>query len=156
MAVDEVARLREQLRHAMEGGAWHGPSVREIIEDMTAEEAAARPLEGVHTPWELVLHMAAWLEIVRRRAGGDEAVPTEAENFPAVPEATEAAWAEARERLDRAHTDLQHMLETFGSDVLDRRVADKGYTVGFMLHGAIQHTLYHAGQVAILKKTMRA
>ena len=156
MAVDEVVRIREQLRHAMEGGAWHGPSVRELLEDMTAEEAAARPLPSVHSAWELVLHMAVWLEIVRLRVQGDPAEPTEAENFPAVSEPTEAAWADARARLRRAHDDLQSVLPSLTEEDLEGTVPGQRYRVAHMLHGTIQHTLYHAGQVAILKKAMRA
>lgn len=156
MAVEEVARIREQLRNAMDGGAWHGPSVHELIGDMSAEAAAARPLPTVHSPWELVLHIAAWLEIVRRRVEGEEAVPTEAENFPAAPEVSDAAWAAARERLKAAHTDLQRALEAVSPVDLERHVAGKEYDVGFMLDGAIQHTLYHAGQIAILKKATEA
>lgn len=152
MSMNEIERIREQLRHAMEGGAWHGPSVREILAGMTAAEAAHRPIPEAHTSWELVLHVAAWLEIVRRRTEGEEAIPTDAENFPAVERHDEAAWAEARERLDRAHAELQYTLEALEPAVLDRRVAAKDYTVGFMLHGAIQHTLYHAGQIVILKR----
>jgi uncharacterized damage-inducible protein DinB len=155
MVVDEVARIRDQLRNAMEGGAWHGPAVFEILSDMSAEEAAARPLPAVHTPWELVLHVAAWLEIVRRRVEGDPAKPTEAENFPAMPEVTDAAWAEARDRLSRAHEDLQATLESLDEADLDRPVPGQRYDVAYMLHGAIQHTLYHAGQMAILKKASR-
>jgi uncharacterized damage-inducible protein DinB len=152
----ERRRIRDQLRNAMDGGAWHGPSLHEIIGDMTAKEAAGRPLASVHSAWELVLHVAAWLEIVRRRAEGDPARPTEAENFPAVPEVTEAAWTEARARLRRAHEELQAAIERLDEPDLDRPVAGQRYDVGFMLHGVIQHTLYHAGQVAILKKEIRA
>jgi uncharacterized damage-inducible protein DinB len=155
MVVDEVARIRDQLRNAIYGGAWHGPAVFEILSDMSAEAAAARPLSAVHTPWELVLHVAAWLEIVRRRVEEDPAKPTEAENFPAVPEVTDAAWAEARDRLSRAHEDLQATLESLDEADLDRPVPGQRYDVAYMLHGAIQHTLYHAGQIAILKKASR-
>ena len=156
MAVDEVTRIRQQLRNAMDGGAWHGPAVFEILADMSAEAAAARPLPHAHSAWELVLHMAAWLEIVRRRVEGDPAKPTEAENFPAVPEVSDATWASARERLRRAHEELQATIESLDEADLDRPVPGQRYDVAHMLHGAVQHTLYHAGQVAILKKGSRA
>jgi hypothetical protein len=32
-------------------------------------------------------------------------------------------------------------------------VPGKKYDIAFMLHGVAQHELYHAGQIAILKKT---
>jgi len=36
----EVDRLEQQLRRALEGEAWHGPSVLELLADVTAEQAA--------------------------------------------------------------------------------------------------------------------
>jgi hypothetical protein len=35
---------------------------------------------------------------------------------------------------------------------LTERVPGKDYDIYFMLHGAVQHALYHAGQIALLKK----
>ena len=35
------------------------------------------------------------------------------------------------------------------------RVPGKRYDFYFMLHGVAQHALYHAGQIAILKKVQR-
>jgi len=33
-------------------------------------------------------------------------------------------------------------------------VAGRDYTTYVMVHGVIQHNLYHAGQIAILKKVL--
>jgi hypothetical protein len=39
-------------------------------------------------------------------------------------------------------------------DDLDREsVPGKPYTLYFMLHGVVQHNLFHAGQIALLKKS---
>ena len=45
----EVSRILDQLKRAFEGEAWHGPAVLEILNGTTAEQAAARPLDGAHT-----------------------------------------------------------------------------------------------------------
>jgi len=54
----ELSRLEEQLGRALEGEAWHGPSVLETLEGVSAEQAAAHPIAGAHSIWELVLHTA--------------------------------------------------------------------------------------------------
>jgi hypothetical protein len=38
---------------------------------------------------------------------------------------------------------------------LRERVPGKRYDFYFMLHGVAQHELYHAGQIAILKKAQK-
>lgn len=53
----ELSRLAEQLARALEGEAWHGLSVLEVLAGITAEQAAAHPIAGAHSIWELVLHL---------------------------------------------------------------------------------------------------
>lgn len=56
----EIQRIVDQLNRAFEGEAWHGPAVMDILEGITAQQAAARPFNGTHSIWEIVLHIAAW------------------------------------------------------------------------------------------------
>jgi uncharacterized damage-inducible protein DinB len=67
----ELERLDEQLRLSFEGEAWHGPSVMEAIDGVTADVARAHPIAGAHSIWELVLHLAATYRLVLRRVDGD-------------------------------------------------------------------------------------
>ncbi|HWW76547.1 MAG TPA: DinB family protein, partial [Pyrinomonadaceae bacterium] len=69
----EVERIADQLKRAHEGGAWHGPSVGELLAGVSAEQAAARPFEGAHSIRELVAHIEAWERAILRRLGGDPA-----------------------------------------------------------------------------------
>jgi hypothetical protein len=40
--MNEVERIADQLRRAVEGKAWHGPALLELLEGMSAEEASLR------------------------------------------------------------------------------------------------------------------
>ena len=95
----ELERLEEQIRRAFEGEAWHGPSVREALADVTPEAAAARPIEGAHNIWELTLHMAGTYRLVLRRLAGQDAQLTPAEDWPEVPAPSEANWRAAIDTL---------------------------------------------------------
>ena len=55
----EAIRLADQIRRAFEGSAWHGDSLLELLADVTAKTAAARPIKDAHSIWELLLHIAA-------------------------------------------------------------------------------------------------
>ena len=104
--MSEAARIADQLRRAFDGEAWHGDSLFEILEGVTASRAAARPIKSAHTIWELVLHIAAWDGAVLRRMGGVAVTLSDAENFPAVKDASDAAWREALAQVRRVHEDL--------------------------------------------------
>jgi uncharacterized damage-inducible protein DinB len=152
--MSEAARIADQLRRAFEGGAWHGDSLFEILEGVTAAQAA-RPVARAHSIWELVLHIAAWDGAVRRRLGGSAVALSEAENFPPVADASEAAWRKTLAEMRRVHEELVAAVTAYPDSRLDDIVPGKEgthYTFYYMLHGVAQHELYHAGQIALLKK----
>jgi uncharacterized damage-inducible protein DinB len=152
--MSEAARIADQLRRAFDGEAWHGDSVFEILEGVTAAQAA-RPIARAHTIWELVLHIGAWDGAVRRRLGGAAVTLSDAENFPSVTDASEAAWRKALAQVRRVHEELVAAVASLPDSQLDDIVPGKEgahYTFYYMLHGVVQHELYHAGQIALLKK----
>ncbi len=158
-SVSVTTQIAEQLRRAFDGSAWHGPSMLELLEDVDAETAAAKPIPNVHSIWELVLHTAVWDRAVRRRIGGQATQPTGKKNFPPAPKSSsarrQAAWRTAVSLLTRTHADLIRAVAALPEERLGDRVPGKRYDISFMLHGVLQHELYHAGQIAILKKAHR-
>jgi uncharacterized damage-inducible protein DinB len=149
----ETVLIADQLRRAFEGDAWHGPAVLEILKDVNAATAAAKPLADVHSIWELVLHIEVWDWATLERIAGKETQPTGIKNFPLVPsEATEGAWVEAIRHMTETHSQLVKTVAELPEARLGDRVPGKDYDFYHLLHGVVQHELYHAGQIAILKK----
>lgn len=151
--MSEIKRIISQLRRAHEGQAWHGPSVKEVLAGVTAEQAARHPISGAHSIWEIVLHIPVWERAAQRRIIEWKAEEvSESEDWPAVTDASDAAWAEALEQLSRSNSALRETISTLNDADLDRIIEGTQYSAYFLLHGAIQHDLYHAGQIALLKK----
>ena len=150
--MSQSALIADQLRRAFDGSAWHGPALLELLDDVDAATAAARPLPKVHSIWELVLHIAAWDGAALRRLGGKKAQLKAAQNFPRVPEPTESAWRQTIAETRQTHAALVKTVAALPEQRLRDRVPAKRYDFYHMLHGLVQHELYHAGQIAILKK----
>lgn len=150
------ALLAEQLRRTFEGDAWSGPSVLELLDDVDAASAHAKPIAGVHSIWELVLHVMAWDQASLRRLGGEVSQPEGCDNFPIPPEPTEEAWRNAIAEAKRAHNKLVRTVASLAESRLRDQVPGKDYDFYFMLQGVAQHELYHAGQIAILKKARKS
>lgn len=149
----ETARIADQLSRAYAGKAWHGPSVRVLLKGVTAEQAAQRPIPDAHSIWELVLHIAAWDRVVAERIQGGKTTELPPEkNFPSVADTSGVAWKKTLQGLDRQHKALVAAIEKFPDAKLNRNLGGGDYTYYITMHGAVQHDLYHAGQVAILKK----
>src|SRR5262249_14400016 len=151
--MSETHRINSQLKRAYQGEAWHGPSLGELLDGVTAAQAAARPIPDAHSIWELVNHVIAWEQIVRRRLEGETLVEISDEtDFPPVTNANEEAWHAALRALGESNQALRDSIKNIDDAKLEEIVLGKGHSVYFMLHGAIQHDLYHAGQIALLKK----
>lgn len=150
--ISESAGIADQLQRAFYGSAWHGPSVMELLEDVDAAIAAAKPIPNVHSIWELLLHVSVWDAAALTRLGGSKCQPTGDANFPPVAKIDSTAWRKAVVEAKRTHDRLVKTVKGLSADRLRDRVPGKRYDFYHMLHGIAQHELYHAGQIAILKK----
>jgi uncharacterized damage-inducible protein DinB len=150
--MSEAALIADQLRRAFNGDAWHGPALMELLEDVDAETAAAKPIHGVHSIWELALHIEVWDRAAIVRLQGKQTQPEGDLNFPPVVKPTKESWHAAVTAVERTHDELIKAVEALPDSRLHDVVPGKPYDFYHNLHGVVQHELYHAGQIAILKK----
>ena len=151
----QAVRIADQLRRAFEGDAWHGPGLLELLEDVDASTAAAKPVPSAHSIWELVLHVAVWDGAALTRLGGTKCQPAGLANFPAVRDAGEPAWRKTLAETTRVHERLVKTVAALPDSRVADRVPGKRYDFYHMLQGIAQHELYHAGQIALLKKAIQ-
>src|SRR4051812_41732467 len=95
-----VARIATEYWKSYNGDAWHGPALREALEGVTAEQAAAKPVPGAHSIWELTTHVSGWTDAIRRRLDGEQKTVPHEGDFPETGEATEEAWAAVLAKLE--------------------------------------------------------
>jgi uncharacterized damage-inducible protein DinB len=151
--MSEFSNVLVELREVhFADGAWHGPGLRKILSGITAEKAALKTVRDYRSIWELVLHISKWEEVFCLRLEGEILREPAEGDWPEVKEQSEAAWQEALEFLDATHTRLIQIISTLSDEDLQKQVAGKDYSIGYMLHGIVRHHVYHAGQIAILKR----
>lgn len=163
MSIDSIRFLRGELRRSLHGPAWHGPALLEALADVTASEAFARPLPGAHSIAEIALHSAGWLgEVTRRLRGSAPAMPADGD-WPEPGSATAKSWRAivarvrtAGETLDVALADFPEarLLDVVGGGAHDAPLGS-GVRYAVMLSGAVQHNVYHAGQIVLLSRALR-
>lgn len=151
----EVSRLEEQIRRALEGEAWHGPSVLELLAGLSATQAAMHPIAGAHSIWEIVLHLSSDYHLILRRLEGDGRQLTEAEDWPSCPATSEENWHQSVQELRLLNKKLRQAVRDFPDERLDAPlVVGVPYTAYTQFIGVTQHNLYHAGQIALLKRAL--
>jgi len=150
--MSETRRIADQLRRAFQGEAWHGPSVKEALAGVTARQAAGRPIAAAHTIWEIAAHIAVWENAILKRLQGQIVQPQGDEDWPPTGEGGERAWAELLARLETGNRALCDAILALDESRLDESPGANRPTLYVLLHGILQHDLYHAGQIALLKK----
>jgi hypothetical protein len=150
----ECFRIADQLRRAFTGDAWHGPPLIELLDGVRAEPACTHLFPSTHTIWELVLHIHMYVRATIEATRGI-AMPkwygTE-EDWPVVGDTSASAWAAARNDLFRDATELVDAIEEWSDERLTDTVPGREYDFYILFHGVVQHSLYHGGQIAILKR----
>jgi uncharacterized damage-inducible protein DinB len=130
--MSEIKRILDQMDRAFSGDAWHGPSLMSVLEGISAEQASKHPIRGAHSIWELVHHIEAWN----------------------VWEVSDAAWKRALQNLVEGRGRLRDSVKDFSNELLEGKASGPDYSRYVVLHGVVQHDLYHAGQIVMLKKAL--
>jgi len=148
----EMKRLADQLRRLFNGGAFHGESIREVLAGVTREQSRARPIEKAHTIAELVEHIHIWnvhsvnavkgVPIPKWPGGRIE------DDWPEPG----ADWERAQREMYETAEELAKLIESSSAELLKKTVPGRDYSFEELFAGQVQHGLWHAGQMAVLKK----
>ncbi|WP_333820323.1 DinB family protein [Ohtaekwangia sp.] len=147
----EILHLAHALQNTFEKNAWHGPAVKEVLADITPQQAHHR-LPATHSIIELVAHMTAWRTFVTHRLRGDtDYKVSDEQNFPTLSD-----WNIVVRNLEESQAALLQALLQFPQQRLDEKISpgEYNYTFYTLLSGIIHHDLYHLGQIVLLKKTI--
>jgi DinB superfamily len=152
----ECNRIAYQLASTLNGEAWYGDSLREILNGITAEQARAHPIPNAHSIWELVLHVEAWCKLAIGAVQGTPippwaSMPKELD-WPPVAGTSEQAWQGAVTSLFSAHLRFVDAIKEFGDERLEATVPGRTYDFYRLFQSMTQHAVYHAGQISLLKK----
>lgn len=149
----DLERLAGAMEEAFEGEPWYGPSLLTALSGLRAAEAFATPVAGAHTIAELVRHVTWWKIVVRRRLQGDPVSEANAEDWGAF-DVEAASWRTLHADLLAAHAALLTDVMALTAGALERTVPGQQIPIRTMLRGAADHDIYHAGQVAILRRAL--
>jgi len=155
----ECQRVAEQLESTINGEAWYGDSLQIILKDVTAEQARTHGVPGAHSIWELLCHLDAWVNFSLAAVEGIPipawpGMPVE-QDWPPVTDPSEHGWKETVQSFFSNHRSLVETIKSFTDERLEATVPGRKYNFYQLFQSATQHATYHAGQIALLKKTFR-
>lgn len=156
---DELLRIIDLLNTTYEGEeTWHGPSLAEVMRDVTPDIAGLRISPNTHSIAELLFHMTSWRIFCVKKMQGDAVfdILTPEKNFGQLPEKIDDfEWEALQMELSLSQEELINELDKRDEDdFLEEIVPGRDYTYYDLLHGIINHDIYHSGQIMILKKAL--
>lgn len=151
--MSEIKEIIEELKNIHDGNAWHGASLKDALDGITCDQAAARPLKQAHSVWEIVAHIAGWEDVFRRHLEGQTISEPEAGDFPLPAEPNETTWKKTLDDFESAHRELLLTVEKLSHSNMDTKITGKDYSYDFLLRKTIAHKICHTGQIAFLKNS---
>lgn len=155
MAATTSQVLADQIERLLNGDAWHGPNLEQLLDGIPPALAAHRPPGSPHAIQDILAHIDAWhaelLAVVNGRAY--RTMP-EKEQWPAVKGRDEDAFRRVAESTFENGRRLVEAVARLDDAALARPIEARDYTLLELLHGFAQHTAYHLGQIALLKRLL--
>lgn len=157
---EEVLRIIDLFNDTYESEqAWHGPSLVEVLRGVTPRMADRRIASSTHTIAELVFHITTWRIFAVRKLQGDAKfdIKSNEKNWKTFSVVDDFEWETLQMELSLSQEELIGELEKKTSDkFLEDIVPGRDYTYYTLLHGLVNHDLYHAGQIALIKKGLNS
>lgn len=150
----EILLLAERMKDAWEGDPWYGRNTRTLLSEIDETIAFQQP-SGQHSILELVWHMCTWKEFVISRIREDNKFPLkyfETADWRQLDHTNKALWKQGMQQLEQLQSEMVNLVLIQKDELLEKMVAERNYTFRKLLNGIIEHDVYHAGQVAYVKK----
>jgi uncharacterized damage-inducible protein DinB len=149
------ATILAMLEESYAGPAWHGPSVVEALDGVSAAIAARKPRAERNSIWELVLHLAHGRHLLIERTIEREIAPFPREIrepwWPVSPvDTSDAAWRADVALLGDRQALLLDSIRRAAPSQLARVPPGSQHSVARQLLGMALHDSYHAGQIRLL------
>ena len=150
--MNETQRIADTYRAATIKGAWYGPTLAELLVQISPELATTPPVVGAHSVAALVQHLLLWNERVRNTSVSNPMPRWEAEKEWAEPE---IPWNELVTRWKQSRDLLEEKIRNFPVAELETQVPGRNYSYETLFEGIVQHAIYHSGQIAMVSSMLR-
>lgn len=153
----ETQRIKHALKMIYNGSPWHGASLLHLLKGVDYLQASQRPVSGGHTIWELVQHILNWREFAIKKMEGEtdfDITLNSSDDWVYSQAPIEAQWQNLLSELVASQQTILEILESWFDEQLDEKVPGKDYTFYTLLQGIMDHDIYHAGQLALVRKAL--
>lgn len=146
--------IAKHFRELHFGGNWTGSSMKDQLKDVSWQQAITQ-VHTFNTIATLTFHVNYYVDAVLKVLQGGPLDADDKYSFDHPPITSEEDW---QRLLDKSWSDAENLaarIEKMPEHMLWENVSDPKYGIYFRnIHGIIEHTHYHLGQIALIKKLL--
>lgn len=150
----EVQSLIKRLESTNSGEPWFGRSVLALLAEVDSKKAAVHRGGSSHSMLDVLWHMNTWsaftLDRIKQEKKFDLKKAEELDWRKIDPKVD--TWKKALTEYQKLHKEIIAALNSRDDDFLLELVEFRKYNFRYLINGFIEHTIYHAGQIALLNK----
>lgn len=146
------ATISKHLHEVFFGGNWTASNVKDTLDHITWKQAVT----GIGTLNQisvLTYHIGYYAKAILGVLEGKPLDAKDAYSFDCPPVGSEAEWQLLKEQVLGDAARLTVLVAAFPEDQWEQYFTDRKYGTYYRnLHGLIEHTHYHLGQIALLSR----
>jgi hypothetical protein len=152
--MDMTTQMAKHLRDVHFGGNWTVSNLRDNLQGITWQQATTK-IYTLNTIATLVYHMNYFVSAALGVLRGEPLTAKDEYSFSHPPIESQEDW---QQLVDKALADAESfatLIEKLPENMLWEDFTDKKYGTYYRnIHGIIEHTHYHLGQIALIKKIL--
>ena len=152
----QIQTIISNLKVVNSGEPWFGRAVYKILDEVNPETAFIKPNNTTHSLIELLWHMITWADFTLQRIEKEkinDLAAAEQSDWRVIDPKVHT-WKKGVAAFKAIHKKMIELLKKKDDTFLKEKVDYRKYDFQFLLNGLIQHTIYHLGQLAYLKKLL--
>jgi len=146
------SQIAKHLKEVFFGGNWTSVNLKDTLKDIGWEQATTS-VYSLNSIAKLTFHINYYVSAILKVVQGGSLDAHDKYSFDLPPIQSQFDWEKLVNKTFTEAELLVSLIEQFPDDKLDKLFADEKYGTNYRnCQGLIEHTHYHLGQIALIKK----
>jgi len=147
--------ISNQIRETFYGGNWTGSSFKEHLYEITWKESVIK-IDSYNTIASLIYHVNFFIDAILLVLNNKELSLSDKNSYNHPPINNSEDWEELKNKLWNKVDEFAKHIEKLPSEKLEEDFWKNKYGNYYRnIHGVIEHSHYHLGQIVFLKKKLK-
>ena len=148
-------QVAKHFRDVHFGGNWTTSNLKDQLKDVTWQQAQQQ-VQDLNTILTLTYHVHYFVHEVLKVLKGGKLEAHDKYSFDHPPINSQEDWEQFKEQVFTDATEFADLLEQLPDEKLNEDFTDAKYGTYYRnMAGIIEHTHYHLGQIALIKKLLK-